>query len=134
MFLLLTTAFAAPPVAEAGLPLWALPGNVVILNGSASTDPDDDPLAYAWTQISGPPVELSKADTAYPELTVEGGGTYRFELVVTDGESDSDPDMVEVVVPFTVIETGYEGCATAGTLGNWGLLATLGLALSRRRR
>jgi hypothetical protein len=45
MFLLLTTAFAAPPVAEAGLPLWALPGNVVILNGSASTDPDDDPLA-----------------------------------------------------------------------------------------
>jgi uncharacterized protein (TIGR03382 family) len=57
--------------------------------------------------------------------------------VVTDGETDSDPDMVEVVVPFTVIETGYEGCATVGTVGtvgSWGMLAALGLALSRRRR
>ena len=30
-----------------------------MLDGSGSSDPDDDPLRYRWNQISGEPVVLS---------------------------------------------------------------------------
>lgn len=129
------TAQAGAPTAEAGLPLLAEPGNVVILNGSASEDPDGDPLAFTWTQISGPTVELSKAETDSPEFTVPEGGTYRFELIVSDGEDESDPDTVEVIAPYMVIEDGYEGCAHgAGGAGLIGIVAGIGLTGAARRR
>ena len=133
MLLLLCSGLqAAAPVAEAGLPLMAYVGNVVVLNGSASSDEDGDPLGFEWTQYSGPPIELRKADTDGPEFDVTGPGTYRFELVVTDGVLDSDPDMVEVVVPDTIIDTGYAaGCSSSG-MGS--PLALIGLLALRRRR
>jgi MYXO-CTERM domain-containing protein len=131
-FFLFSGLQAAAPVAEAGLPLMAYVGNVVVLNGSASSDEDGDPLGFEWTQYSGPPVDLKKAETYGPEFDVEKPGTYRFELVVTDGVLDSDPDMVEVVVPDTFIDTGYsKGCSH---LGGFGPAALVGLLALRRRR
>ena len=105
----------------------------MVLNGTASTDPDDDPLAFTWTQFSGPPVTLTDADKDSPQFTIEEPGTYRFQLVVNDGVDESEPDLVEVVVPYQEIDTGDTSCNTAPGMG---LLGT-GLALAgllRRRR
>ena len=131
--LLMLPSLAGAPVAEAGLPLLANLGDTVVLNGSASSDPDGDPLAYSWTQFSGPPVTLDKADTDSAQFTVEQPGTYRFDLVVTDGEEESPADRVEVVVPYQEIKTGDTGCATVP--GGGGLSAALARrGLLRRRR
>ena len=44
-----------PPVASAGKDtIITLPVNTVMLDGSASTDPDNNIVSYAWTKISGP--------------------------------------------------------------------------------
>jgi hypothetical protein len=46
-----------PPVANAGPDqTLALPANMVNLDGSGSTDPDNNIAYYSWTKISGPSV------------------------------------------------------------------------------
>ena len=129
--LLILSSFAGAPTAEAGLPLMANIGDTVVLNGTASSDPDGDPLGFTWTQFSGPDAGLEKADTDSPQFTVATAGTYRFDLVVTDGENDSEPDRVDVVVPNPDIKTGDTGCSNAP---GFSLLATLLATASLRRR
>jgi hypothetical protein len=131
LLLSLFASAAAEPVAEAGLSLMAYEGYLVVLNGSASEDPEGDPLSFSWTQTSGPEVDLQKADTDSPEFTVPAPGTYRFELVVSDGVDLSEPDTVEVIAPFTLVETGDTGCTLGSISASWLLLA-LGLGLLRR--
>ena len=41
-----------PPVADAGEPKRGLSGNRILLNGSGSRDPNNDPLTYSWTSTS----------------------------------------------------------------------------------
>jgi hypothetical protein len=44
-----------PPVANAGVDqIITLPNNVVTLDGSGSTDPDNNITGYVWAKISGP--------------------------------------------------------------------------------
>ena len=53
------TSTNAPPNAEAGPARTVTGGSLVVLEGSASFDPDDGIAAYSWKQISGPQVILS---------------------------------------------------------------------------
>jgi hypothetical protein len=71
----------------------------VVLDGLGSRDPDGDPLAFQWTQVSGPSVTLSNSSSAQPSFLVLPplvSTTMVFRLVVNDGTNNSLPDDVQV--------------------------------------
>ena len=91
------------PTADAGpdqLGVWE--GALVTLDGSGSSDPDDDPLRYRWNQLSGEPVVLSSQNVVNPTFTAPEGLTVdavlRFSLLVTDPSGRFDSDTVTVTV------------------------------------
>ena len=93
----LNTSPNMPPVAIAGVDQTVHVGALVVLNGSSSTDPDGDPLSYAWTIIykpSGSTVTLSPPDMVWSSFTPDMVGAYEFELVVTDNKGASSADRV----------------------------------------
>ena len=88
------------PVANAGLDQVANEGDIVTLNGAASTDVDGDSISYTWIQSSGPPVFLDDASSATPSFTAPQGLSntdIEFTLQASDG-SESSVDTVIVRV------------------------------------
>lgn len=90
------------PIANAGPDQGPInTGQTVTLNGSASSDPDNNPLTYQWTQVSGPAVTLTNPNSANPTFVapnVNGTQNLVFQLVVNDGTVDSAPDTVTIAV------------------------------------
>jgi hypothetical protein len=90
-----------PPVAEAGVDRLVAEQSDVTLDGTASFDPDDDTLTYAWTQTQGTLVSLSDPTSAQPTfrapLVNAVGETLTFRLEVDDGRAQA-MDTVEVRV------------------------------------
>jgi len=88
-----------PPTADAGADQTVAGGSTVDLDGSASSDPDGDPLSFSWTQTAGSAVTLTGADTATPSFTAPNAiATLTFELTVDDGNGGVDTDSVNVNV------------------------------------
>jgi hypothetical protein len=77
-----------PPVADAGTNQNVNEGDLVTLNGSGSTDPDDGIAAYYWEQIGGTSVSLSNYAAIQPTFTTPdvgpAGEALTFRLIVTD--------------------------------------------------
>jgi hypothetical protein len=73
-----------PPVANAGPSLSGVAAGIVQLDGSASYDPDGDPITFLWTQTAGPQVTITNPTTSRPTFTAAAGQTYNFLLVVKD--------------------------------------------------
>jgi hypothetical protein len=90
------------PTANAGVDQTVNENSLVTLNGAASSDPDSDTLTYAWTQVSGPTVSLSGANTANPSFTAPfvnaGGANLEFMLTVDDGYGGTASDNVVIHV------------------------------------
>ena len=86
------------PVADAGTDRTINSLTRIMLNGSASYDPDGDPITYQWEQISGPTVSLSKNTLMKPKFVPVEDGIYVFSLVVSDGTSFSVADTVSIEV------------------------------------
>ena len=90
------------PIAEAGADQTVDENSAVSLDGSGSSDPDSDPLSYAWSQVGGTPVVLSGAATATPSFTAPfvspGGEAFTFRLVVDDGFGGTGSDDIVVNV------------------------------------
>jgi len=102
-----------PPIADAGVAkVVDVPGTAT-LDGSGSYDPDTiDVLTYSWTQLEGPPVTIQDADTAAPYFDCNEQGLYIFQLIVSDGMADSEPNTVQVTTVSATInqellEIGY---------------------------
>ena len=88
-----------PPVANAGPNQTVASGASVQLNGSGSSDPDGNPITYAWSQTAGPAVTLSSTTVAMPTFTAPTGpATLTFQLVVNDGHVNSSPSSVTITV------------------------------------
>jgi len=91
----------AQPIADAGSNVSVALSTTLTLDGSRSADTDNDTLTYRWSITQAPtganPL-LAASTTATPVLTPDTAGTYRIQLVVNDGQRDSDPDTVEVTV------------------------------------
>ena len=107
-----------PPVVNAGVDQTiTLPTNTVNLDGSASTDPDNNITSYLWTKISGPSsTNISNANAIQTQVTSLVEGVYQFELKVTDAGGLLDRDTVKVFVlspPVSgdVYVAGYAGGA-----------------------
>ena len=87
------------PTANAGPDQNVATGSTVTLNGSASSDADNDPLAYVWTLVSKPSgsgAALSNATASNPTFIADTDGNYVVRLVVNDGAVDSAPDTVTI--------------------------------------
>lgn len=89
-----------PPVANAGKDTSiTLPNNTAILNGSASTDPDNNIVAYKWIKIAGPASFIITNDASVQtQVSNLTEGIYQFELTVTDAKGLSDKDTVSIQV------------------------------------
>ena len=92
------TATNAPPTADAGADQVAWGSARVTLDGSRSSDPDDDALAYDWVLLSGPDVVVEGPTTARPTFTPVEPGRYTFRLRVADGDGGVSEDTVVVDV------------------------------------
>jgi hypothetical protein len=79
------------PAANAGTAQSVVAGTPVALDGSASTDPDGDPLSFAWTLVApaGSTATLSAGTTARPTFTPDLAGAYTATLTVSDGKDGS---------------------------------------------
>jgi hypothetical protein len=86
-----------PPVANAGTDRRIdLPGKGE-LNGSGSSDPDNNIATYKWTKISGPAsFNIVNADAAQTLVENLVQGVYEFELQVTDAAGLYSKDTVTI--------------------------------------
>jgi hypothetical protein len=108
-----TTLPNRPPVANAGPDQTIeLPTNIVSLNGSGSTDPDNNITGYTWTKISGPSLfSITNANAAQTDATNLGEGIYQFELTVMDAGGLISKDTMQVTV--TAAPTDFPPCFIA---------------------
>jgi hypothetical protein len=78
----ITTAAAATPNPV------TLPAGTTV--SAAASDPDGNPLTYAWTQVTGPGAATFAAPTAASSgVTFSGAGEYRLQVTVSDGRGGS---------------------------------------------
>lgn len=85
------------PFADAGIDQVVNPSALVILDGTASSDPDGDILSYSWRQLSGPDAGLVSDRTANPSFSAgPERQTYIFALTVRDSYGAIAVDTVTV--------------------------------------
>ena len=93
-----------PPVAVAGPDVGALAGAEVVLDGSASSDPDGELVGWRWDLGDG-----SEASGATVSHVYRAGGVYAVRLTVTDDRGAIAEDVLEIDVnepPVARIELG----------------------------
>jgi hypothetical protein len=115
------------PVANAGLNQNVLTSSKVTLDGSGSSDANNDALTYAWTLTSKPSsssASLTDATTTKPFFTPDTAGSYVFSLVVSDGKLSSTASTVTV----TAATSNVAPVANAGTNQNVTTAAVVNLS------
>lgn len=102
------------PLANAGLPQTINLGNSVTLDGSNSTDPDNDKLSYQWSVSSlpaGSKISLNST-SVNPIVKPDVAGNYVFNLKVSDGSLSSSSNVnitVQSAPELVLSTTGFFG-------------------------
>jgi RHS repeat-associated protein len=108
------------PTANAGSNQSVYEDRLVILDGSASSDPEGEPLTYAWTEDAANPATglLHGAASPKPGFTPATAGTYIFRLTVSDGAQISAQASVTITVqsgaPPTQVLSSTAAAAASG--------------------
>ncbi|MBA4410697.1 MAG: hypothetical protein C0397_14895, partial [Odoribacter sp.] len=100
------------PVANAGINKSVNEGAIASLDGTGSSDPENEAITYLWSAPNG--ITLSSSNASKPTFTapeVQSDITYTFTLTVNDGKLDSYTDEVEV----TIKQVNKAPFADAGT-------------------
>jgi Glycosyl hydrolase family 26 len=100
-----------PPVANAGHPgpdQNVNESSLVTLDGSASYDPDGNPMTYSWTQTAGPSVKLSNPTSAITTFTAPppvstNTAELTFQLTVKNTAGLTDSDSVHITVNHVTV-------------------------------
>ncbi len=89
------------PTADAGPDLTIEAGKAIVLDGSKSHDPEEDPLSYSWVISDGPPgwdAKFSDIHSAQTQFFAYTPGRYTVSLTVNDGYQQSLADQTTVTV------------------------------------
>ena len=112
------------PVANAGITQNVLLGAKVYLDGTGSTDAENDPIIFKWTMAarpSGSLAALNSSSTPSPNFTADVAGTYLVSLTVNDGRSDSGSVTVIIIASTgnvaPIANAGLPQNLVLGTLG-----------------
>lgn len=97
------TVTNSPPIANSGINQFVTSGNLVNLDGSASSDLESSLLSFNWLQIdsSGLIITLNSNSSSQPTFTaptVSSATTIIFELTVTDSGGLSSTSTVTIVI------------------------------------
>ena len=87
------------PVADTGPSQSPLSGDLVTLDGSASTDADNDPLSHRWDLTVVPnnsSAALDNPQAINPQFIADLPGDYLAQLIVHDGALPSFPKTVHI--------------------------------------
>lgn len=121
------------PMAVAGPDQTATQWDLVTLSGTASFDPDGDPLSYAWSFSSCPQwscPSITGSNTATPSFIPNQPGTYTLRLTVFDGMAASVPNSVSIVVSTaapsspTLLQQQWQFGTFGQSIGKAGLYTT----------
>ena len=97
--LMLVSTDNSAPTANAGNDQSGKVGDIITLNGSASSDPDGNDLTWRWSFVSRPAgsaATISNPNSSTASFVIDAAGEYVVQLVVNDGEFDSAPDTMAV--------------------------------------
>ncbi len=105
-----------PPIANAGPDQTiTAPASSVILNGTASYDPDGTIVSYSWVLTTGQgSVIISNSNQVIAGVSGLTPGSYTFQLTVTDNGGATSSDSVTVTVNPAII-TNQPPVAMAGS-------------------
>lgn len=102
------------PIADATSPASVTCGQVVQLDGSASSDPDGDAITYAWGAYSlpaGSAAELNDDSVIAPSFTTDVDGAYTYSLIVSDGLAESSPALTTTTCSGLSCQAGLTNCS-----------------------
>jgi len=105
---IVATVFDLAPTADAGADKIGTIGAPVVLDGTASSDPESVALTYLWAIEAAPTgssAALSSTTAAQPTLTPDVDGTWLLSLTVDDGVNPSTPDTVLVTTVWRLNQT-----------------------------
>ncbi len=89
------------PTADAGPDRVGLVNDLIVLDGSGSSDPEGMALNYAWSLDNVPAgsnAVLANTNSVSPNLIPDRAGLYGVSLIVSDNLGPSDPDTAEITV------------------------------------
>jgi lysophospholipase L1-like esterase len=106
------------PVADAGPDQTVSEFDLVTLDGSSSSDPNDKNLSFQWEQTTGTIVVMSDPTSAQPTFTAPdvdpSGETLEFNLTVNNDENLESTDTVSVMVDNPDSSSGGGGGGGGG--------------------